>query len=60
MKCQRCFTDTVCTTMSIFNMQTICMDCKKKEEQRPDYQKAVDKENQQVKNGNYNFKGIGY
>jgi hypothetical protein len=46
--------------MSIFNMQTICMDCKKKEEQRPDYQKAVDKENQQVKNGNYNFKGIGY
>lgn len=45
--------------MSMFNTQTICMDCKKKETEHPDYAKARDAENEAVKNGDRNFKGIG-
>lgn len=44
--------------MSMFNTQCICMDCKKKETQRADYKDAVDAEREEIKKGNYNFKGI--
>jgi hypothetical protein len=35
------------------------MDCKEKEKQHPDYERAVERERQEVLNGNYNFEGIG-
>lgn len=44
--------------MSMYNTQCICMECKKKEMQRQDYKDAVNKEQEEVKNGNYNYKGI--
>jgi hypothetical protein len=36
------------------------MDCADKERERPDYKKAVETELEEIKRGNYNFKGIGY
>lgn len=47
-------------TMSMFNEDCICMECKAKEKQRPDYRKAVEADREEIKKGNYNFKGIGY
>lgn len=47
-------------TMSMFNEQCICMECKDKEMQRTDYNKAVEADHEQIKQGNYNFEGIGY
>ena len=45
--------------MSMFNEDVICMACKEKERQRPDYRKAVEADNEAIRNGNRNFKGIG-
>jgi hypothetical protein len=36
------------------------MECSEKERQRPDYNKAVEADNEQIRQGNYNFKGIGF
>ncbi len=47
-------------TMSMFNTDCICMDCKAKERQRPDYKEALEADRAEIKKGNYNFKGIGY
>ena len=46
-------------TMSMFNEETICMDCADKERERPDYKAACDAEIAAVRAGNRNFKGIG-
>ena len=46
--------------MSMYNTDIICMDCKEKESKRKDYKKAVDADNEAIRNGNMNFKGIGY
>lgn len=45
--------------MSMFNEDCICMECQRKETERPDYAKARDAEREAVKSGNRNFKGIG-
>lgn len=45
--------------MSMYNEQTICMECKKKESRRADYSKAVKADHDEIRKGNYNFKGIG-
>lgn len=58
--CERCHKPTNgITIMSMFNEQIICMDCKGKEKQRPDYDKAVQADIAEIKKGNYNFGGIG-
>ncbi|HZK10461.1 MAG TPA: hypothetical protein VFD08_05260 [Clostridia bacterium] len=44
--------------MSMFNEDCICLDCKEKERQDKDYEKAVKAEHEAVKRGNYNFPGI--
>ncbi len=46
-------------TMSMFNKQTICMECKRAEARRKDYKKACAAECAAVKAGDRNFKGIG-
>jgi hypothetical protein len=43
----------------MFNTQMICFDCSEDEEKNPRYNEAVEEENKAVKNGNYNFGGIG-
>ena len=45
--------------MSMFNEQTICMDCAEKERARPDYKATRDAEIAAVRAGNRNFKGVG-
>ena len=45
--------------MSMFNEQTICMDCSAKERERPGYKAACDAEIAAVRAGDRNFKGIG-
>lgn len=47
-------------TMSRFNEDCICMECSRKERERPDYKAAVDADIAEIRKGNYNFKGIGY
>jgi hypothetical protein len=46
--------------MSRFNTDCLCMECIKKEKELPEYKKAVEVEMEEIKKGNYNFKGIGY
>lgn len=45
--------------MSMFNEDCICMECKDKETKDADYKKARDTEAEEVRKGNYNYKGIG-
>ena len=59
MVCERCGKQTNTHTMSMFNMENICMECKDKERKHPKYREAQEAERQAVRNGNYNFPGIG-
>lgn len=47
-----------CTSM--FNTDTICMECKRKEQQRSDYKDAQLADLKAIQSGDYNFAGIGY
>lgn len=44
--------------MSMINTECICLACKEKEKARKDYEKAVEAEQDEIKKGNYNYKGI--
>lgn len=57
--CNRCKKELVVRTMSMFNTDCICLDCKKKEESLDNYKEACKAERDAIQNGNYNFKGIG-
>lgn len=46
--------------MSMYNKDCICMECKKKERERKDYDKALKADREHVDQGVFNFKGIGY
>ena len=57
-KCDRCGESTNgTTTMSIFNEDVICMDCKKEEKNDPEYDAAVKAEYEETMKGNMNFIG---
>ena len=60
MNCERCNKVTDITIVSMFNTQTICMDCSTEEEKRPDYADAKKADEEAIRTGNYNFKGIGF
>ncbi|NCC79095.1 MAG: gamma-glutamylcyclotransferase [Clostridia bacterium] len=45
-------------TMSMFNEQCICMGCKDKEIKDPEYKKAVEADHDEIRKGNFNYKGI--
>ena len=58
--CDRCGNSTNnITTMSVFNEEVICMPCKTAEKNEPNYAQAVEAEMNAIRQGNYNFKGIG-
>lgn len=44
--------------MSMYNTDCICLMCKDKEKKRDDYDEAVKADHEEIKKGNYNFKGI--
>lgn len=49
-----------CRIQSMYNHEVLCMDCKDKETQRSDYQEAVAADHATIRNGDYNFPGIGW
>ena len=56
--CDRCGEPTNgVTTMSVFNEDVICMNCKKEEKNDPEYGAAVEAENEEIRKGNTNYKG---
>lgn len=57
--CDRCGKATGIFKMSWFNMDMICPDCDEKEVNHPDYDKARKADTEAVKQGEYNFPGIG-
>lgn len=46
-------------TMSMFNTECICMECKEKERLDPRYKEAVQAEHEAIIRGETNFPGIG-
>ena len=58
--CDRCGNLQDGRIMSMFNEDCICMKCKDEETKHKDYNKARDREIEEVRKGNYNFKGIGF
>jgi hypothetical protein len=57
--CDRCSGDLEGgRIMSMFNTDCICLACCEKEKLEKDYDKAVKADHEQIKKGNYNFKGI--
>lgn len=44
--------------LSMFNLDVICMKCKDKERERPDYRQANDAVREEERKGNRNFEGI--
>lgn len=44
--------------MSMLNTDCICLACKEKEKSRSDYKEAAAAELEEIKKGNYNYKGI--
>lgn len=57
-KCDRCGKSTNgTTTMSVFNEDVICMDCKKEEKNDPEYVAAVEAEREAILRGDRNYKG---
>lgn len=58
--CDRCGKDLKSgRIMSMFNEDCICMKCKEDESKDKNYKKAREREIEEVRKGNYNFKGIG-
>jgi len=58
--CQRCGEESNAHIMSIFDVSLICMNCHDLETKHSEYEKAKTAEEKAVKNGDRNFKGIGY
>lgn len=57
--CDRCGEPTNgTTTMSIFNEDVICTKCKQDEKNDPEYGAALEAEREEIRKGNYNYKGI--
>ena len=60
MKCQRCGNEVKEHTMSMFNVQTICIPCKNIEKKHPKYEEACKTDLEYIRAGDYNFPGIGW
>jgi hypothetical protein len=58
-RCHRCHKETNGHIMSMFNTQLICFDCKDVESKRKDYGEAQDADCKAIKQGNYNYEGVG-
>ena len=57
--CDKCGKKTNITIMSMFNTQTICLDCSDAERKDPRYATARAADEAAIRSGNYNFRGIG-
>lgn len=59
MICTRCGKESVGYSMSWFNVEEVCLDCKDDEYSAPNYEKARDAEAASLKRGERSFSGIG-
>jgi hypothetical protein len=59
MICDRCHKESGGSIGSMFNMEQICFECKDKEQKHPDYERAAKVEADHVRQGDYNFRGVG-
>ncbi len=57
--CDRCGNVLTVRIMSMFNSDCICLECKEKEKKHPKYKVAQDADVNAIRNGEYNYKGIG-
>lgn len=57
--CPRCGGSMQMYSMSYFNRDVICIDCKKEEAGAPNYQAARKADEEALTRGEYNFPGIG-
>lgn len=58
-RCQRCYNASTGFIMSMYNEQMICAECKDSETKREDYKRAQEADESAIRQGNFNFKGIG-
>jgi len=58
-RCPRCGGDLHCHSVSYFNTEDICCDCKTEERQLPGFAAAQAAEEAAVAGGNLNFPGVG-
>lgn len=58
-RCPRCGDPLGAFTMSMFNMENICMPCKAREREHPRYPEAEAADVRAIERGDYNFPGIG-
>jgi hypothetical protein len=57
--CPRCKSETLATIISVFDTQTICIECTRKEREHPAYPAALKAERDAIRHGNYTFPGVG-
>lgn len=57
--CDRCGVISNVFQMSMFNTEECCPSCIKAERARSDYEEAHKAEIEEVRKGNFNFKGVG-
>jgi hypothetical protein len=60
MRCNRCGKETTVTIMSMFNRDSLCMDCKDAEKRHPDYALAFAADEAAIRAGNFNYAGVGW
>ena len=59
-KCGRCGTTTNVLIGSYFDTKMTCDICCDREKEHPDYTYARGVESEEVRNGNFNYKGVGF
>ncbi len=58
-RCQRCSEKSYSYTMSMYSTALVCGRCWNKEREREDYGKAVEADENEIRKGNFNYKGVG-
>jgi len=56
-KCEQCGKESPALIMSMYSTRDLCLDCKLKEQQRPDYEQVVKREVEAVRKGNMYYTG---
>lgn len=59
MRCERCGGTSSFSTGSWFNTEQICLECAERERAHPRFEEARRVEREAVRNGDFNFPGIG-
>lgn len=59
INCERCGKESSSMIVSMFSEEWICMACKESERKHPDYKSANNADIEEIKKGNFNYKGVG-